>query len=337
MTSSVDRHIRLSEIERIKGFLIILVVWGHVYDPALPDWALAIRHGIYAFHMPAFMFLSGYLFVYVGAHVVNSNYLTYVLRRAKRLLLPFCVMAVVVIVGKSLFQTVMVVHKPISDLPSSLLNIVFHTERSPVLFIWYLFVLFVISILVPILVQGKRRRLILVGIAALFLHIAHVEMANAGIILDFLYLDRIIMYFVFFAFGALACAYRDRWNAFVDTSWVPAFPLFIAFEYITWNNEWRYLVVGSAAIVFLHGIARTDAKGQLSLLEFFGKYAMAIYLFNLAFIGVTLGVFAKILSPTDGAIGLIITATCLGVFGPMLMKYVLSLVRPLRSLSVAID
>lgn len=46
---------RIEWIDNLKGFGIILMVWGHFYPP------LGIKEWIYSFHMPLFFFLSGYL------------------------------------------------------------------------------------------------------------------------------------------------------------------------------------------------------------------------------------------------------------------------------------
>lgn len=327
----------LDDIERLKGLMIILVVWGHVYDPNLPAWALGVRHAIYAFHMPVFMFLSGYVYVHIKAHRLKPSYLTYVLQRARRLLIPFFIMAAIIIAGKLISQSLVTVNKPINDLPDSVLRIFIHTEQSPVQFIWYLFVLFAISILVPPLVNAERWRLAVLGGVGVLLHVAHVEMYNSGIVLDYLYLNRIIMYLVFFIFGALACEYRETWKVFIAKVWPVALALFLILEYAAWNSEWRYALVGCAAIVFFHGLMRSSAQGHLSFLEFFGRNVMVIYLLNLVFSGLVHGVYTKFLSLGDHAISLLVCATTLGVFGPILVKHIVSIVGPLRPLAITLE
>ena len=53
---------RSSYWDNIKGFLIILVVFAHfLYDlQTQHDWNTILVHAIYMFHMPAFVFVSGY-------------------------------------------------------------------------------------------------------------------------------------------------------------------------------------------------------------------------------------------------------------------------------------
>ncbi|VTZ25407.1 Acetyltransferase, fucose-4-O-acetylase [Methylocella tundrae] len=337
MSISDQRRDWLDDIERLKGLMIILVVWGHCYDPNLPDWALGLRHAIYAFHMPVFMFLSGYVYIHVKAHLLRSSYGVYVLKRAKRLLVPFFAMAAIIIAGKIASQSFVVVNKPINDVAASVWHLFIHTEQSPVLFVWYLFVLFAISIMVPILSRGQRWGLAALGVASVLLHIAHVEMFYSGIVLDYLYLNRIIMYFVFFMYGALACEYRDRWINFVGKAWLAALVLFVLLQFAAWESEWRYLLVGCTAVVLFHGLMRSKAQEALGFLTFFGRNALVIYLLNLIFVGAVRGIYTKYLSPHDYAMGLLLSSTALGVFGPIIVKYAIFSVRPLRPLAVAME
>ncbi len=62
---------RLEYIDAIKGFTIILMVMGHVIAWMFVDWKVLIPSQsspailwnlIYSFHMPLFMFVSGFLY-----------------------------------------------------------------------------------------------------------------------------------------------------------------------------------------------------------------------------------------------------------------------------------
>lgn len=57
-----NEHSRSSYWDNCKGFLIILVVFAHfLYDlQAQHEWNTAIVNSVYMFHMPAFVFVSGY-------------------------------------------------------------------------------------------------------------------------------------------------------------------------------------------------------------------------------------------------------------------------------------
>ncbi len=75
---------RNEKIDILRGILIFLVVVGHSVEGNS-----LIKNIIFLFHMPAFFMISGLLF-----KVERFNY-TYVLKKAKRLLLPYCFYAVI--------------------------------------------------------------------------------------------------------------------------------------------------------------------------------------------------------------------------------------------------
>jgi acyltransferase len=50
---------RIASLDSVKGFLILLVLIGHIVQGSLSD--NVVRYTIYSFHMPAFFFVSGFL------------------------------------------------------------------------------------------------------------------------------------------------------------------------------------------------------------------------------------------------------------------------------------
>ena len=54
---------RLVHFDIAKAIAIILVVIGHYYPENAPGWYLALHSWIYTFHMPLFMFASGYIYL----------------------------------------------------------------------------------------------------------------------------------------------------------------------------------------------------------------------------------------------------------------------------------
>lgn len=58
---------RLSDIDRAKGLGILLVVFGHLAAKSRPEgnaWFGYAQTAVYQFHMPFFMYLSGYVFFF---------------------------------------------------------------------------------------------------------------------------------------------------------------------------------------------------------------------------------------------------------------------------------
>lgn len=77
--NSISRQ-RLVDIDKAKGFAIFLVVLGHIIATNQPlgnDWYAILKMGIYKFHMPFFMYLSGVVFAYPNIDTIGG-YFTYV-------------------------------------------------------------------------------------------------------------------------------------------------------------------------------------------------------------------------------------------------------------------
>lgn len=93
MSSTVKR---LAYIDSLKGFAMFLVVMGHVIAWQFADHEQVIHggpkqpafwwHFIYSFHMPLFMFLSGFLFPRVFSSMKEIALFMY--RKAYTLILP---------------------------------------------------------------------------------------------------------------------------------------------------------------------------------------------------------------------------------------------------------
>ena len=54
---------RIVTLDIAKAICIILVVIGHYIPDNSPDWYVLMRTFIYSFHMPLFMFASGFIYM----------------------------------------------------------------------------------------------------------------------------------------------------------------------------------------------------------------------------------------------------------------------------------
>ena len=83
---------RNQSIDIMKGIAILLVVAGHMGDIPMDPW----RRIIFSFHMPLFFILSGYFFkVKEPLTLVKSDF--------RRLIIPYIMTAVVLILWASIF------------------------------------------------------------------------------------------------------------------------------------------------------------------------------------------------------------------------------------------
>lgn len=71
-----DKIQRIEWIDMAKGYGIIFVLIGHVDMPYITNY-------IYAFHIPLFFFLSGYVFN------ANKDYKTFFLKKLRRMIIPY--------------------------------------------------------------------------------------------------------------------------------------------------------------------------------------------------------------------------------------------------------
>ena len=82
---------RISWIDMAKGYGIIMVMAGHHHIP------IAIANYIYAFHIPLFFFLSGYLFN------TKKNFKAFAAAKIKRLIIPYFCLCIPMVFANLLF------------------------------------------------------------------------------------------------------------------------------------------------------------------------------------------------------------------------------------------
>ena len=84
-------HSRLAMLDIARMVCIILVVIGH-YDPAdAPTHYSNMRMVIYTFHMPVFLFISGYLYIVTRK---SETFTAFITKKIKRLAIPYLVTSV---------------------------------------------------------------------------------------------------------------------------------------------------------------------------------------------------------------------------------------------------
>jgi fucose 4-O-acetylase-like acetyltransferase len=289
---------RRYDIDRAKGLAILLVVFGHLMSSGYPPgngWYDTAKDIIYSFHMPFFMYLSGTVFAFAGKQWTGlAAYPSYLKDRAMRLLVPFAVFGLLIVVGKYISHFFLYVDDPPRRLSTGIGRLVLDTHRSPALSIWYVYVLFCYSAAMPLLWRmGLRWGMVAVLGAGLF----------ALPVTDTLYLDRVAGYFVFFALGGLIAAHRSRiepWFRRALPLWLLLFAATLATEWTALPVQARLLLCGVAAIPALHGLVQSRLFARDRLLLALGDYAFTIYLLNTIVIGLAKAGYLK-LAPFHGA------------------------------------
>ena len=141
---------RIEEIDILKGFAILLVVLVHSFilfpvNLLRVPWCLTLFKWLGAVPMPLFFLISGYCFSYRG------NYREYLGKKAARLVIPYVVFGFADVVPRVLFTSL--VNRPAS-VAECLWRMAFRGGE-----LWFLYVLFEIFLIFPLLYPLLRRPL----------------------------------------------------------------------------------------------------------------------------------------------------------------------------------
>jgi fucose 4-O-acetylase-like acetyltransferase len=323
LETTASRPAFLPDIERAKGFAIILVVIGHVVarePPANNEWYVVLKSAIYAFHMPFFMYLGGLVFFHVGDAVnPRPGYGAYLIRRAERLLVPFLALGLIILLGKFVAERFLHVDNTPASFWTGLQSLFWHTEQSPATSVWYIFVLFVYCGVTPILVRLSHGRLWPALLIAVALHVL--------IVPQIAYLNRVAFFFVYFMIGCMAGKYRAQAMEFIDKALPISGVVFVISLMLTTAQIEPHVteeICALSSLAFIHGLMRTTWLDRSDALLWFGKFSFVIYLFNTLTIGLAKGVLLKI-APWDGVnfLGFFPILLMSGLIGPVLLKKIL--------------
>jgi len=322
LAASARRPAFLADIERAKGLAIILVVIGHVVarePPANNEWYVVLKSAIYAFHMPFFMYLGGFVFFHVGdALHPRPSYGAYLLRRAERLLIPFLSLGLLILLGKFAAEQFLYVDNKPASLSDGLGSLFWNTGQSPATSVWYIFVLFIYCGVTPLLVRLTQGRLWPALLLAAALHCL--------IVPEIAYLDRVAYFFVYFMIGCAAGKYRTQAMLFIDKT-LPISGVVFSVSLVLATMQVEPVLTGTicalSSLAFIHGLMRTTWLDRSDALLWFGKFSFVIYLFNTLTIGLAKGVLLKI-APWDGVnfLGFFPILLMSGLIGPVLLTKV---------------
>lgn len=314
---------RRVDLDLAKGLGILLVVLGHIVAreaPAGNAWYVVLKDAIYLFHMPFFMYLSGYVtFISGYADVDWRKWPGFVAKRAYRLLLPFLIFGLLIVAGKLVLGRYLSVDNLPVSATQALIDLIWTTDASPATSVWYIGVLFVLCIITPPLMKLLRQRLWLLLVLALVLYATPIP--------HLVYLDRVAKFYVFFVMGCLAASYRDAWLDLMDRHawiWLGVFAVAVTATSAMGYKYFHYpvfLACGCLSIPALHALVRQPWLADSRVLMTLGVYSFIIYLLNTPFIGLVKGLGLKLL-PWDGVNFLLYAPVLLlaGIIGPIVVK-----------------
>ena len=249
-----------------KGFGIILVLLFH-YGPSIwwPEYYQIAGSIVYKFHMPLFMFLSGFLF-YKERQIDISfwqNYKITLKKKTLRLLLPYISISFLYIVLKLSMQSFFSYH-PVNA--TSLLNIIIKPTSGVASILWFIYALYIIFLFFPIAKTILKNDILLILLSSLLFFFE---------VTDYFILNRLFRFFPIFVYGYMFRKYAlfEKSNVLICIiiSWL----LFIVISIIDKNT-----FMGTPGIISMLGgisgsvgcIYVSILINKISLIKYFKKW-----------------------------------------------------------------
>lgn len=287
---------RLLDIDAARGLAIVLVVMGHVATagkwPADNDWYLVLMVLIYRFHMPLFMVLTGITFA-LSLPRFNSwtEVRSFSVRRAKRLFVPYLVIGLIILIGKSVASHFMYVDNPPTTLVENAITLLLVPAEGVARFLWFVYVLSIYLILVPAFFYAFGRRPVLLFAVGIVLQLGNWP--------EIFMLSSVVFYLPFFAGGMILWIYRSSWASmrplvFGTSALVFGSLLALAIPFSI--PKW---LIGACSVPAVIGLMQRVPSTLQLFFGWLGQNSLSIYLFNGVAMGVVKGLLFKLL-PWDG-------------------------------------
>lgn len=267
-----------------RGLAIILVVFGHVPgrlqdSPQILDWSVKT---IYLFHVPLLFLLSGFtaeLALSVGKNISNIGYLA---KRSKRLIIPYLAMNVFYFGLQWFTQTILRFNRPVDlDL---LLKIVTNPEHGPMGPLWFLYALFVISVMFAFL----KFVLDAIGLKSLWCYLIVAIILTSFSWPESFCVNAAFYHLPFFIFGMVCLKHWDVFNWPPLCGFAISTLLFACIAYyggLILPDPYLSLIVALSGCFSAMSLIKIiqDHKAH-HFLMWIGRYAMGIYVLHMLII-----------------------------------------------------
>ncbi len=270
---------RLVSIDIARAICIILVVIGHFVPDNSPNWYVTIHDVIYTFHMPLFMFVSGYVY---WATRKPIKYQKFVWKKFQRLMIPYFFASIVVISIKLLTEGGLSVENPVG------IAAYYKMFYLPVAgaFLWFVFALFLIFLVIPFF--NTRKNLLILLVISLLLFCIPVPLPSIFCLAKF---KSNLLYFV------LGCALFEWSNVRLVFDKIHYLIALFAFAVIYLLksqvdffviNKALKIIIACVGIIFILNLSKKIEQQTVTIKKIFleiSVYSYTIYLFHTTFEG----------------------------------------------------
>lgn len=307
---------RLITLDIIKALAIILVVIGHYIPDNAPMWYVEIRNIIYTFHMPLFLFASGYIYQTYRRNTPISDFYR---KKFNRLIIPYISASIVIISIKILTESFLTVENPVEIY--SFFRLFYLPEAG--YFLWYIWTLVTIFLIVPF-INTFTKQLIFFSVTFC---VAHLPFEWTDI---FSFRQTILMS-QYFALGMIIAEQAPLRQKISN---IPIMLLIILFVscYLSRNSSiciFKYICntvlpfVGIGIMCQISLFIKNHVSRTLSPLIFLSSCSYIIYLFHTTFEGLAKAVFFKLSTSANDSMFFIISALVViscGIIGPVILQ-----------------
>lgn len=272
-----------------KAICIILVVIGHYFPDDSPIWYAKMREVIYSFHMPLFMFASG--FIYIATKKVGGAYVAFVIKKFRRLMIPYFTTSFIIISLKLLAQGNAYIENPVTAY--SYFKVFYSPEAG--YFLWFIWALWWMFLITPLFTTIQCRLVLL--IASFIMHFSPLFLP------DLFCLKQLQQFFVYFMLGVFT--YDMGFDTLKRTKGLFSV-LFITLSIISQlyiNNfimSFLIAIVGVCMIIEMSNIILNQKKIK-NVLVIVSVSSYIIYLFHTTFEGFAKAAIKKIPILYDGS------------------------------------
>ena len=307
---------RLREFDIAKGIGIILVVLGHFFPEGSPHWYAVMRQIIYSFHMPLFLFISGFVYMHTRR---NISYGSFLLKKARRIALPYFLVSFLFIAIKLVPQALSVyVKNPVTL--SSFLKVFYYPEAA--VSFWYLWVLWWFFMIVPFLrTKGSRMVMLAAAVMAAWIPLD---------LPDVFALPKVHEMFRYLMLGVVIYDWKDclSWTQKVPSAAVYVlFAALCALRFAAGVQLGLLLAVSGiwAVLRLSSGLVAAVEKGRMKWLVTVSAASYTIYLFHPIFIAGCLAFLKAFPLLLDNGFVFAVTAaavTLVSVLGPVAIRMI---------------
>lgn len=261
----------------LQVFGIILVVIGHTgkMNANLQRW-------IYSFHMPLFMFISGYLLNYTKqGKIEDINLKEFFKKKIKRLLIPYFIISSLAYIPKYILNKFAL--RPVELTFNDYLKGFIYPWDNPIIFFWFLPTLLIIMMLVVLFIKIIKNLGMQYGMEILLIISAICTVFNKNKI-EFLNIEGVINYTFFFILGICYFRNEEKIENFLfknkNIILVLSFFILILNSLIIVENKGIYLIVAITGIIFSILLGEIYLNKNMKFLDHLNHKSYSIYLLS---------------------------------------------------------